>query len=398
MSNRVRNGRIGKRKSPEKKHNPNLTQLYFFKPTADNRRLRPFNKTPYKLDFSVHQGLTLDEVACRRVGGPEFIIWDILGGTFDLASRPDLVIALRSLPHIWYIDENFMNIDRGLARRGFKKEIIPGSHYKISWRSDPSQVKLSADKTPFDHFIEMKSPHDVEDWTMRQEEVSFNAEPLATLLPRAANTEQGRAWDVYPIRLSFYGVPVRLERLFIDDPEKKATYLTISPAGITTSPSGHPLRRQRCFLYVTMKLDEEGKEEGWAEKMLGLPFHFSGALYSTDTVDLVETRFEKVDDEAVIKKGLRFELRGTVDSIDEAKITVKPDWLDRRALENEDNRETMHVILQKDVEVPVVGEKYLIKGIIPPPVHDQWGSRFDLEDGKLPDGVWKAFAFDRIIE
>jgi len=233
---------------------------------------------------------------------------------------------------------------------------------------------------------------------MRTEEVTFDAEPLAALLPQAANTEQGRGWDVYPIRLSFYGVPVRLERLFIDDPEKKATYLTISPAGITKSPNGHPLRRQRCFLYATMKLDEEGKEPGWAENMLGLPFHFSGALCSTDTVDLVETTFEKVENESDIRNGLRFELRGVASTVEDGKISVKPDWMDSRLLEDGGNRETMHMSVQEGVEPPVVGEKYLVKGIIPPPYRGRWRKGFDWKHDLLPDGIWKACAFDRITE
>ncbi|KAI4705031.1 hypothetical protein J4E89_009324 [Alternaria sp. Ai002NY15] len=332
MSGRIQHGRIGKYTYPDKKAFPTLDKPYFFKPTADNRRLRPYNKTRYVFNFSQWEGKTVHELAFdeRDRGGLDFLFF------------------------IW---------------------------------------NLSYEKTPFDHFIELSEPHKIHRWTRKKPDVTFDAEPLAALRPEGADLEQRSAWDAYPIRLTFYGVPTRIERLFIDDPEKKTTYLTISPAGIY----GHDVEDK--FINLTMKLDEEGKEPDWAENMLGLPFHFSGALCSTDTVDLVETTFEKVEDESDIRNGLRYELRGTVSTVDDGKVSVKPDWMDPRLLEDQGNRETMHMTLNEGVQVPVVGEKYLIKGIIPPPDRDRWERRlFDWKQATLPDGVWKAFAFDRIAQ
>ncbi|KAI4931213.1 hypothetical protein J4E85_003803 [Alternaria conjuncta] len=382
MSGRIQHGRIGKYTYPDKRAFPTLDKPYFFKPTADNRRLRPYNKTRYVFNFSQWEGKTVHELAFdeRDRGGLDFLFF-IVSDKFDLARRPDLIIALRSLQYSYYNNYLFPTFTTGLTKRGFKRGLRKGA-----WN-------LSYEKTPFDHFIELSEPHKIHRWTRKKPDVTFDAEPLAALRPEGADLEQRSAWDAYPIRLTFYGVPTRIERLFIDDPEKKATYLTVSPAGI----QGHDIEDK--FINLTMKLDEEGREPGWAESMLGLPFHFSGALCSTDTVDLVDTNFEKVDDEFDIKSGLRFELRGTVGTVDDGKVSVKPDWMDPRLLEDQRNRETMHMTLNEGVQVPVVGEKYLIKGIIPPPDRDRWERRlFDWKQATLPDGVWKAFVFDRIAE
>jgi len=315
-------------------------------------------------NFSQWEGKTIHELAYdHRPRGLYFLDF-ITGPKFDLASRPDLISALRSLNNEWYTAHLYPSFAKGLAKRGFKRFEIEGSVYecaKYPKNLNPHlQWYLSCEKTPFDHFIELEAPYKATVWTHKKPEVTFDAEPLAALRPESVNTGQGMGWEAYPIRLSFFGVPIRIERLYIDDPEKKKTYLTVLPAGL----NGNYVASE--FLYLTMELNEEGKSPGWAEKILGLPFHFSGALCSTYCVDIVDAHFEKVEDESVIRTGLRFEMRGVIAAVDEGKISVKLDWQDPRLLEDEGNRETMHMTLHEGVEAPVVGGKYLIKGILPP--------------------------------
>jgi hypothetical protein len=83
--------------------------------------------------------------------------------------------------------------------------------------------------------------------------------------------EQERGWDAHSIRLSFHVVPVRLERLFIDDPGRKANCLIIPPASIHGS--------EEELLCLTMKLDDERKDEDELENIMGLSFHFSDAFF-----------------------------------------------------------------------------------------------------------------------
>ncbi|KAI4659390.1 uncharacterized protein J4E78_005817 [Alternaria triticimaculans] len=395
MSNRVQNGRIGKQTTPYKKRYPAHAEPYFFKPTPENRRLHSYNKARYVFNFSEWNGKTIHELAYEhRDRGQAFLLW-ILGEKFDLASRPDLVIALRSLHSGWYTDFLFPYIADGLAKRGFKRGTIRGSKYEIAMfpkHLNPNlQVYISSEKTPFDNFFDMESPHKASQWAKDKPEVIFDAEPLSALRPEVTNVEQGGSWDTYPIRVSFYGVPIRIERLFLDDPEKKGSYLTIAPCGIRGDG-------EEQFLYLTMKLDEKGRTPNEMLGMLGLPYHFSGALHSTEDVDLEDTHFEKVEDEFAIRTGLRFEMMCFIVAVDEGKISVKPDWKNPQSLKDGWNRETMHMTLQEGVEPPVVGEKYLAKGIIPPPYRGRWAKGFDWKHNLLPDGIWKACAFDRIAK
>lgn len=115
--------------------------------------------------------------------------------------------------------------------------------------------------------------------------------------------EQGGSWDTYPIHLCFYEVPIRIKRLFIDDPARKATYLTIAPYGIHGDG-------EEQSLYLTMKLDEKGRKAREMLGMLGLPYHFSGVLHSADDIDLEDTHFEQVEDGFAIRNCIHFEMRG----------------------------------------------------------------------------------------
>ncbi|KAI4633851.1 uncharacterized protein J4E87_001017 [Alternaria ethzedia] len=105
----------------------------------------------------------------------------------------------------------------------------------------------------------------------------------------------------FPIHLSFHGMPIRLERLFIDSPDKKATYLTIAPFGFKSSSS------KRHPHYLTMRLDEEGQDEDWAEKLLGLPHHFLGAYVNSETEDLTCAHIKPIQANE-IEAGFRFEI------------------------------------------------------------------------------------------
>ena len=283
---------------------------------------------------------TIHELAYEhRDRGQAFLFW-ILGEKFDLASRPDLVIALRSLHSGWYTDCLFPYIADGLAERGFKRGTRRGSAYEIAMypkRLNPNlQVYISSDLTPFDHFFEMESPDKASQWAKDKPEGTFDAEPLSALRPEVTNLEQGGSRDKYPIRVSFYGVPIRIERLFLDDLEKKGSYLTIAPCGIHGDG-------EEQSLYLTMKLDERGRKPKYLLGMLGLPYHFSGVLHSTENVDLDDTHFEKVENEFAIRTGLRFEMMGFIVAVDEGKISVKPDWENPQSLKDGWNRETMHM-------------------------------------------------------
>lgn len=100
--------------------------------------------------------------------------------------------------------------------------------------------------------------------------------------------------------ISFHGMPIRLERLFIDNLDKKATYLTIAPLGFkSSSGKRHPY-------HLTMRLNEEGQDEGWAEKLLGLPHHFFGAYVNGGTEDLTCAHIKPIQ-ASEIEGGLRFE-------------------------------------------------------------------------------------------
>jgi hypothetical protein len=100
-------------------------------------------------------------------------------------------------------------------------------------------------------------------------------------------------------------MPIRLERLFIDNPDKISTHLTIAPLDFkSSSGKRHPH-------YLTMRLNEEGQDEGWAEKLLGLPHHFFGAYVNSETEGLACAHIKPIQ-VSEIESGLRFEAHGNV--------------------------------------------------------------------------------------
>ncbi|KAI4945065.1 hypothetical protein J4E91_008042 [Alternaria rosae] len=109
----------------------------------------------------------------------------------------------------------------------------------------------------------------------------------------------------FTVLISSHGKPIRLERLFIDNPDKKATYLTIAPLGFKSGSSKrHPHD-------LTMRLNEEGQDEGWAEKLLGLPRHFFGAYVNSEMEDITCAHIKSIQ-ASEIEGGFRFEGRGNV--------------------------------------------------------------------------------------
>jgi hypothetical protein len=399
MSGRIQHGRIGKSQSPRKKARspqkqfPQRREPYFYTPTPENRHTRPYNKTPYVFNFSqAWQGKRIHEMVYwpHRPRGLPFLADYVLGGKFDLAARPDLVMEFRSL-HTEYYGADHEVLAIALKKRGFKRHVYKGSmyplaRYSIRSNSKPAQVYLSCDKTPFDEFIEVVGSHrPAWDFSHEKPLVTFAAAPFEESLVRHANEAERKRWNMYPIPVAFYGTPVRLERLFMDNENKQATYLSIQPFGFYGNSPDH-------YYCLVVQIDEEGKTSGWPESLLGLPFHFSGALCSTYNEDLVEARFERVE-EAEIENGLRFEMLGVVETVDEGKVSVKPDWSESQ-LADDGNREVMELSLQEGIEEPVVGESCRFRGIIPIPREVWEKPAFKWREDKLPDAMWKACALE----
>jgi hypothetical protein len=314
-----------------------------------------------------------------------YIAHDVLGDNFRLTGRPDLILELYSLQHEYYIGEcSHAPIRTQLEKHGFRRTREKGSTYRAApfqKSCPPSQIYLSRDDTPFDQFVEITSAHrPVWHLSDKKPEVAFTTAPLEESLLREG--KRGN-WDAYPILVAFYGTPVRLERLFMDDPERAATYFNVQAYGFYGGGSwGH--------FYLVMRLDEEG----WAEGQLGLPFRFFGVLCSTFNEDAVEARFEKME-EAEIEKGLRFELLGVVETVEEGKVSVKPDW-EETQLGDDGNREIMNLILQEGIEKLVVGEEYRFRGIISVPRVIWNQPPFEWRKDKLPDAVWKVCALEPV--
>jgi hypothetical protein len=115
-------------------------------------------------------------------------------------------------------------------------------------------------------------------------------------------------------------VPVRLERLFLDDPEGRVTYLTIASCGFAGNSGSD-------YFHLTMRLNEDSQEADWAEKLLGQPFRFFGAYVISRTEDLTCAHFEPVK-RTEIENGFHFEMRGTGIDNNNGKAMVGVEYQD----------------------------------------------------------------------
>jgi hypothetical protein len=156
MSDRVQAGRIGKPKSSQKKRNPPITEPYSFQTTEENRRILPFNKTPYFFDFGPWQGKTIHHLTYDEKSkdlGKTYLI-NCLDHPFLLRNKPDLVTAFRSLDDIYY--NKRWQVAWAMYEHGFSRTERKGSKYihPESYLREERSVLLSCDETPFDQFIQ----------------------------------------------------------------------------------------------------------------------------------------------------------------------------------------------------------------------------------------------------
>ncbi|KAI4931214.1 hypothetical protein J4E85_003804 [Alternaria conjuncta] len=319
MSDRVQHGRIEKSPGKPRQYDRSLQkkafarhkQGYNFRPTEENRRRVPENKDRYFFNFSKWDGSSIKDLA-HDWSGESFLADFVLGEKFDLEGRPDLITAFRSLDIDFYNDDS--DVGQKVLERGFTRTVRGGSHFYSSRLAEVSRVLLSCDETKYDQFIHVTHPPS-EHWTVTKT-ASFGGDeetPDVTLdtvtfdntifskLDDAEREELAR----FPVHISFHGMPIRLERLFIDKPDKKATYLTIAPLGFDSSSTNrHPH-------YLTMRLNEEGQDDDWAEKLLGIPHHFFGVYVNSETEDLTCAHIKPIQ-ASEIEAGFRFEAHGNV--------------------------------------------------------------------------------------
>ena len=254
-------------------------------------------------------------------------------------------------------------------------------------------VDLSCDETQYDQFIHVSS-HGLSRWTSsfsREGEMGPDVtldtatfdETVFSQLDKAEREDLAR----FPVHISFHGMPIRLERLFIDDPDKKATYLTIQPFGFhgSTGKGNH--------FYLTMRLDEEGQDEDWAEKLLGLPYHFFGAYVNSQTEDLTCAHIKPIE-VSEIESGFRFEASGNVVLSEGGRACIELDWGTYsmfRAYGSRRHKSLKSLPLrysQEELDLP--GGLCHMRGIITL----QDNQKFDNKEDRLEDATWRCCAFE----
>jgi hypothetical protein len=147
-----------------------------------------------------------------------------------LQDKLDLVTAFRSLDDIYY--NNGWQVAWAMYDHGFRRTERKGSKYihPESYSREEMNVLLSCDETPFDQFIQS----DLMSHWMRAKgrlDVTFETATFSNTIFSKLDASKRQKLDSYPVHICFYGVPVRLERLFLDDPGRRVTYLTIAPCG-----------------------------------------------------------------------------------------------------------------------------------------------------------------------
>lgn len=370
-------------------------RAYNFRPTEQNRRKVPENKDPYRFNFGEWRGFSIDELTysdCKGLVHKRFLADFVFDKDFDLAKRSDLVTAFRSLADFYY-DERW-EVGKEISNLGFTRTDRYGLHFWESPLSGNARVHLSCDETQYDQFIHVIHPSP-KSWTRRQH-VSFRGgEEIPDVTPSPASFSetvfcnldaiQKEEMARFPVHISFHGMPVRLERLFIDEPDKKATYLTIAPLGFQGST-----RSVDRYFYLTMRLNEEGREVDWAEKLLGLPFRFVGAYVNSKTEDLACAHFEPIQ-ASDIEGGFRFEIRGTALLLEKYCIArVALDWgNDAMCVDNGSIGSLLLTYSDDDVELRE-GQHHL-RGVITLRDNEKFRWREEL----LNDAVWRCCAFER---
>lgn len=400
MSDRIQHGRV--EKSPGEPHQygqwlqqivfPRHNKGYTFRPTEENRRQVPENKDRYFFDFGSWRGSSIKDLA-HDWDGESFLANFVLGEKFDLEGRPSLITALRSLDANYYCDD--WKVGTKVLERGFTRTLRKGSHFYFSSLAEDSRVLLSCDETKYDQFIHVTYPPP-EHWT-REKTPSFEGgvkmpdvtldtatfeETLFSNLNEAEREELAR----FPVHLSFHGMPIRLERLFLDKPDMKATYLTIAPFGFKSSSSKtHPH-------YLTMRLNEEGQDEDWAEKLLGLPHHFFGAYVNGETEDLTCAHIKPIQ-ASEIEAGFRFEVHGNVVTSERGRIELDKGipfcrYASKRCAPRRYASPKIRALIYLQEELDLPGGPNHIRGII-----TRWDNRaFSCRRDRLEDAVWRRCA------
>ena len=289
MTGRIQDGRVVK--SPHKSRrqtqslrrntSTSLQKAYTFHPTEQNRRTVPENKAPYRFNFGPWCGSTIEDLVYygpQQYAGKRYLLTFILSENFDLKSKVDLITAFRSLGDSFYQD--LFCVGQRITERGFTRTWRHGSHFHCNRFSEGRRVLLSCDETKYDQFIHVSGPRP-SDWDRaenakywggeRRPDVTMDAAAFNETIFNDLDEAERENLAQFPVHISFHGMPIRLERLFIDDPENKATYLTIAPLGFEGSAGGQDI-------YLTMRLNEQGQDEDWAEKLLGIPITSSAPM------------------------------------------------------------------------------------------------------------------------
>jgi hypothetical protein len=194
----------------------------------------PFNKTPYFFDFGPWQGKTIHHLTYdeKFKGLGKTYLVNCLDHPILLRNKPDLVTAFRSLDDIYY--NNRWQVAWAMCKHGFTRTERKGSKYihPESYSREERSVLLSCDETLFDQFIQSHlTSHWV--WAKDRPDVTFETATFSDTIFSKLDASERQELDSYPIHICFYDVPVRLERLFLDDPERRVTYLTIAPCGFS---------------------------------------------------------------------------------------------------------------------------------------------------------------------
>ncbi|KAI4676114.1 uncharacterized protein J4E84_009731 [Alternaria hordeiaustralica] len=368
-----------------------LQKAYTFHPTELNRRIVPENKAPYRFNFGPWCGSTIEDLVYygpQQYAGKRYLLTFILSEKFDLKSKVDLITAFRSLGDSFYQD--LFCVGQKMTERGFTRTWRHGSHYYSQQWEEDKAVLLSCDETKYDQFIHVSGPRP-SDWDraenatfgggQRRSNVTLDAAAFKETIFSDLDEVEREELTQFPVHISFHGMPIRLERLFIDNPEKKATYLTIAPLGFDGSSGGQDI-------YLTMRLNEQGQDEDWAEKLLGIPHHFFGAYINSETEDLACAKIKLIQ-ESEIEGGFRFEAHGNVVPSKDEPTRIELDWGNHSMIRKYGSIESLHLEYSEEGQ-GLPDSPCHIRGVIT--LRDNL--KFKWREERLEDAVWRCCALE----
>jgi len=137
-----------------------------------------------------------------------------------------------------------------------------------------------------------------------------------------------------------------------------------------------------------MRLNEQGQDEDWAEKLLGIPHHFFGAYVNSETEDLACAKIKPIQ-ASEIEGGFRFEAHGNVVPSKEEPTRIELDWGNYSMIRKYGSIESLHLEYTEE-ELDLPDDPCHIRGVIT--LRDN--QKFKWKEERLEDAVWRCCAFE----